>query len=517
MYMLHKSRELGLRATAFEAGSGVGGTWYWNRYPGARCDVESLEYSYSFDEELQQDWSWSERYSGQPEILRYANHVADRFDLRRDITFETRVESALWDEATSFWTVTTSKGDATTVCTARHVVLATGCLSSPNTPMFEGMDDFAGPIHHTGTWPHDGVDFSGQRVAVIGTGSSAVQSIPVIAEQAAHLTVFQRTPNYSIPAHNQAMDPELEAQTKAMYPEFRAANRKENGALGSRFGRNEESALSYSEQERRAEFERRWHLGGFAFMRAFGDLLISDEANETARRFVSEKIAAVVEDPETAATLTPKQVIGCKRLCLDTNYFETYNRPNVDLVDVSETPIERFVEGGVRVGDTDYDVDAIVLATGFDAMTGTILKIDVRGVGGVTLADAWEAGPRTYLGLSVPDFPNLFMVTGPGSPSVLTNMIMAIEQHVEWITTCLAYLAEHGHASIRATSEAEQAWVDHVNAVADMTLMPTCNSWYLGANIPGKQRVFMPLIGFPPYVEKCDEVAANGYEGFALA
>ncbi len=517
MYMLHKTRQLGLKAQVFEAGSGVGGTWYWNRYPGARCDVESLEYSYSFDEELQQEWSWSERYSAQPEILTYANHVADRFQLRDDIQFDTRVEAAAWDEATSRWQVTVNNAGTIERCSPRFLVMATGCLSSPNTPRFEGAEDFSGEIYHTGEWPHEGVDFTGKKVAVIGTGSSAVQSIPVIADQASHMTVFQRTANYSIPAHNSAMDTELEARTKATYAEFRDLNRQENGALGSRFGRNDESALAYTEEERRAQFEKRWTLGGFAFMRSFGDLLINDEANETARSFVQDKIAEVVNDPATAALLAPKQVIGCKRLCLDTNYFETFNLDHVDLVDVNANPIERFTENGLLAGSTEFDVDAIVLATGFDAMTGTLLKIDIEGVDGLKLQEKWEAGPRTYLGLSVPEFPNMFMITGPGSPSVLTNMIMAIEQHVDWITECLGYISQNGHTSIRTTTDAEEAWVDHVNAVADQTLMPTCNSWYLGANIPGKQRVFMPLIGFPPYVEKCNEVAANDYEGFVLA
>jgi len=516
MYMLHKVRGLGLTAQVFEAGSGVGGTWYWNRYPGARCDIESLEYSYSFDDDLQQEWQWSERYTGQPEILKYANHVADRFDLRRDITFDTRVERVEWNAADRRWSFTTDTG---TTGSSQFVVMATGCLSSTNVPDFAGIDDFGGDIHHTGQWPHEGVDFTGKRVAVIGTGSSAIQSIPVIAEQCADLTVFQRTPNYSIPAHNGSINADYEAEVKAEYEQFRNDNRQMNGAFGSRSGFHDEPATPHGEEERQVRFERQWQVGGFAFMRAFNDLLLDDASNESARAFVRTKIAEVVHDPETAALLTPEptQVIGCKRICLDTNYFETYNNDHVHLVDVSTNPIETFTATGLRTGGIDYDFDCVVLATGFDAMTGTLTRIDIRGDEGQSLADVWSAGPINYLGLQVPGFPNLFTITGPGSPSVLTNMIMAIEHHVEWISDCLEHLTRAGHTTIAATPEATAGWVDHVNAVADMTLMPTCNSWYLGANIPGKTRVFMPLIGFPPYVEKCDEVADAGYEGFVLS
>jgi len=516
MYMLHKVRELGLSAQVFEAGDGVGGTWYWNRYPGARCDVESLEYSYSFDAELQQEWKWSERYTSQPEILEYANHVADRFDLRRDIEFSTRVEHTHWNEATNRWGVSTDTGRT---CSAQFVVMATGCLSSANVPDFPGIDDFAGEVYHTGRWPHEGVDFAGKRVGVIGTGSSGIQSIPVIAEQCADLTVFQRTPNYSIPAHNGSIDSQYEAEVKADYAEFRDENRQMNGGFGARSGFHDEPSIGYAEEERRARFEQQWQRGGFAFMRAFNDLMIDDTSNATARAFVRDKIAAVVDDPETAALLTPvpTQVIGCKRICLDTYYFETYNHDHVHLVDVSTAPIETFTPTGLRTGGVEYDFDCVVLATGFDAMTGTLTRIDIRGVDDEALTDAWSAGPVNYLGLQVPGFPNLFTITGPGSPSVLTNMIVAIEHHVEWISDCIEHLAATGLSTISAAPDAAATWVDHVNDVADMTLMPTCNSWYLGANIPGKTRVFMPLIGLPPYAEKCTEVAQAGYEGFILA
>ncbi len=513
MYMLHKTRQLGLRVHVFERASGVGGTWYWNRYPGARCDVPSLEYSYQFDDDLQQEWNWTEKYSAQPEILRYANHVADRFALRDDISFDTSVVSVTFDEQTNRWTVGTDDGSTTT---AQFVVMATGCLSSENTPTFEGMDLFEGPIHHTGKWPHEGVDFTGKRVAVIGTGSSGIQAIPVIAAQAGHLTVFQRTANYSIPARNAPLDPAEQTEIKANYAEFRAANRLQSGAFGSRTQRGETSALDATDEERRAEFERRWETGGFGFLSGYIDHMLSKDSNDTIAEFARNKIADIVADPEVVALLSPRQVIGCKRLCLDTEYFETFNQPHVDLVDVSEHPA-KMTARGVATNGHEYEVDCIVLATGFDAMTGTLLRMDITGRDGLTIQEKWSAGPRTYLGLQIPGFPNLFTISGPGSPSVLTNMITSIEQHVEWIADCIEHIGSEGHETIEATVEAENEWVDHVNAVADTTLFPTCNSWYLGANVPGKTRVFMPLVGFPPYVEKCEQVAASGYDGFVLS
>ncbi len=531
MYMLHRLRSIGLSCRVIEAGSDVGGTWYWNRYPGARCDVESMEYSYEFDEDLQQTWDWSERYAAQPEILRYAEHVADRFDLRDSIQFRTRMTGAAFDEATNRWSLTTQPagddglalmGAPTASIDARFVVLATGCLSSANLPDIAGRDSFAGQRLHTGRWPKEGVDLAGKRVAVIGTGSSAIQSIPLIAEQAESLTVFQRTPSFSVPARNAALAREEADAIKADYPAFRQANLLESGAFGSRSPRTEIEAMSVTDEERREELERRWEAGGFAFLRAYIDIMLSAEANHVVAAFVRDKIAEVVTDPTTAAMLAPDQVIGCKRLCLDTNYFETFNRDNVRLVDLRDTPINVIEPGGIRTeagasaSEELHEVDVIVFATGFDAMTGTIMAMDLVGRDGRTIQEAWEAGPVTYLGLGVPDFPNLFAVTGPGSPSVLTNMIKSIEHHVEWITDCLASMEKSGATTIEATREAADAWVAHVNAVADLTLFPTCNSWYLGANVPGKPRVFMPLIGFPPYVEQCAEVAADNYRGFAL-
>jgi cation diffusion facilitator CzcD-associated flavoprotein CzcO len=514
MYMLHKARRLGLTSQVFEAGDGVGGTWYWNRYPGARCDIESLEYSYGFDEQLQQDWEWTERYAPQPEILRYAEHVADRFDLRRDITFETRVTEAAFDEGSSAWTVRTDRGDAVT---CRYVVMATGCLSAANLPDIAGRDDFAGPTYHTGLWPHDGVDFSGRRVAVIGTGSSALQAIPIIAEEAEQLTVFQRTATFAVPAWNRALEPDEVAKVKANYAEFRQANRQMPTGFGGWLDPPTHATLAVSPEERRARFEERWAQGGLPFLGAFTDLLIDPRANEEAAEFVREKIREKVRDPDVARRLMPDQVVGCKRLCVDTGYYETFNRPDVRLVDLRETPIQRITRRGVETSVEEHEVDCIVFATGFDAMTGALLRVDIRGRDGVRLGDAWHAGPHTFLGLGVHGFPNLFLVTGPGSPSVLTNMLVSIQQHVEWIADCVRYLEEHGHTTIEAELDAQENWVQYVNTVAGFTLFPTCNSWYLGANVPGKPRVFMPLPGFSTYAEQCDQVAAGGYTGFALA
>ena len=513
LYLLHRLRGLGVRTVVVDAADDVGGTWYWNRYPGARCDVESMEYSFSFDEDLQQEWHWTERYAAQPEILAYAAHVADRFDLRRDIRFGTRVLAAAWDDSTGRWTVRTDAGDYE----AQFFVMATGTLSAVNTPDFPGLDSFAGETYHTGRWPQAGVDFTGKRVAVIGTGSSGIQAIPIIAEQAADLTVFQRTPTYSVPARNGPLDPEVEAAVKADYAELRAADRQTVGGFGSRFGWREVAATSVSAEERNAEFERRWQEGGFSFLGAFNDTIIDPQANEYASEFVRGKIREIVDDPVTAELLCPAQPIACKRLCLDTGYYATYNRPTVHLVDVSTDPIERITPAGPVVGGREYAVDAIVFATGFDAMTGSVLRVDITGRDGVTMQDAWAAGPVNYLGLAVPGFPNLFVITGPGSPSVLTNMIVSIEQHVEWISDLLVAMRDQGRRTVEATPAAADAWIEHVNLIASFTLYPSCNSWYLGANVPGKPRVFMPCPGLPDYVARCDEVAALDYEGFALS
>jgi cation diffusion facilitator CzcD-associated flavoprotein CzcO len=515
LYQLHRLRQAGFSVRVLEAGGGVGGTWYWNRYPGARCDVPSLEYSFGFDEDLEQEWEWSEKYATQGEILRYLDHVADRFDLRRDIRFDTRVVAATFDERDDTWTVRTEAGEQ---LTARYVVAATGCLSSANVPDIPGRDSFLGATYHTGRWPHEGVDFTGLRVAVIGTGSSAVQSIPLIAEQASHLTVFQRTATYAVPAWNEPLDPERQAEVKRRYREVRAWNRASFTGFG---------ALSVSDapvrpmaevppEERIRLLDERWARGGLGFLGAFADTLANPETNAFVAEYIRNKIRGIVHDPEVAELLCPDQVVGCKRLCVDSGYYEAFNRPNVRLVDIRPHGIEEITPTGLRAAGEHHEVDAIVFATGFDAMTGALSRIDIRGVGGHPLAEAWAAGPVTYLGLGVPGFPNLFLVTGPGSPSVLTNMVTSIEQHVEWITECVTRLREAGQRRIEADPDAADQWVAYVNGVAGHTLFPSCNSWYLGANVPGKPRVFMPLPGFAAYAERCTRIASEGYPGFQL-
>jgi cyclohexanone monooxygenase len=514
MYMLHRLRGLGLSVRVYEQGDGVGGTWYWNRYPGARCDVESMQYSYSFSDELQQEWDWSERYAPQPEILKYANHVADRFDLRGDIQFSTRVDRAAFDENANRWSVSTSDGNTVS---ATYVILATGCLSNARMPDIKGLPDFKGEVYHTGHWPHQPVDFTGRRVAVIGTGSSAIQSVPVIAAQAVHLTVFQRTANFSIPARNAPLTAQEREAFRADYPEIRRKAREEmrNGIYQELPDRG---ALDDGDNARRAKYESRWAYGGLTFMGAYNNLALDQAANDTAADFVRAKIAEIVRDPQTAELLQPNNhPIGSKRICVDTDYYATFNRPNVTLVDIKDGGIEEILPNSVRAGGKDYEVDALVLATGFDAMTGSVAKIDIVGRGGRTLKNKWAEGPRTYLGLMSEGFPNLFIITGPGSPSVLSNMIVSIEQHVDWIADCVAYLRDSALDTMEATREAEDKWVAHVNEVAYTTLYPQANSWYMGANIPGKPRIFMPYIGgVGVYRQICNDVAAKGYRGFAI-
>ncbi|QFG02469.1 flavin-containing monooxygenase [Tepidiforma bonchosmolovskayae] len=515
LYQLIRLRRAGFSARVIEAADDVGGTWYWNRYPGARCDIESLQYQYAFDPDLAKEWRWTERYATQPEILRYIQFVADRYDLRRDIQFSARVTAAHYDEAAARWTVRTDRGD---VYTCRYLVMATGCLSVPKTPEVPGIETFEGESYHTGAWPHEGVDFTGKRVAVIGTGSSAIQSIPIIARQAAHLTVFQRTPNFSVPAQNYFLDEEQWRAAAERIAELRAEARTTSAGITG-LPLNDVSALAVSEEERRREYERRWAMGGFAIGGAFNDIAINPDANETAAEFVRQKIREIVQDPETAEALCPRDYpFGTKRLCVDIAYYETFNRPNVTLVSIRDNPIAAITPKGVRLENGDeYEFDTIVYATGFDAMTGALLRIDIRGRGGLTLREKWEHGPRTCLGIQVAGFPNMFTITGPGSPSVLSNMLVSIEQHVDWVTDCLEYLRERDLATIEPSLEAEDAWVNHVNEVANLTLYPRANSWYIGANVPGKPRVFMPYIGgVGAYAQKCAEVAANGYEGFIL-
>ncbi len=520
LYLLYRLRQAGFAAIAFEQADNVGGTWYWNRYPGARCDAESLAYSFSFSEELEQQWQWTERYATQPEILAYAEHVADRFDLRRQIRFEQTVTEARYDEATNRWTVETDQGE---VAVGRFCVMATGCLSVPQTPDIPGLDDFAGEKFFTGLWPHEGVDFTGRRVGFIGTGSSAIQAIPVIAGEAADLTVFQRTPNFSVPAQNYPLDEGWVRAFKANYREHRHYHRL---GMGQGFGDLEveaaphgpvvEAVAAVPEEQARELLEEYWNRGGARFMGVLGDALINPAANEFVAEFVRNKIRQIVNDPDTAEALCPtSHPIGTKRICVDTDYYETFNRDNVHLVNLREAPIERITSTGLRTTAAEYRFDTLVLATGFDAMTGALLKMDIRGREGVSLEDRWRAGPVTYLGLSVVDFPNLFLVTGPGSPSVLSNMLVSIEQHVDWMVACLEHMRAEALERIEPAIEAEQEWVAHVNEVADATLFPEGGSWYLGANIPGKPRVFMPYAaGVGAYREICDAVTAEGYRGF---
>jgi cation diffusion facilitator CzcD-associated flavoprotein CzcO len=514
LYQLYRLRELGLNTRVFEAGDGVGGTWYWNRYPGARCDIDSLSYSYSFSPELEQEWEWSEKYPTQPEVLRYLNHVAERFDLLRDITLNMRVISAHWDEQTARWTVATDTGE---VVSAQFLIMATGVLSVPQRPEIPGIEHYQGDVHFTARWGKDEIRFDGLRVGVIGTGSSGIQSIPIIAEQAADLTVFQRTPNFSVPAGNRPLDSAEVAAMKANYPAYREAQR------ASGYGVPQEPAteltMTASEDKRRAAYEAGWAKGEIVgLITCYVDTLIDQAANEEAAEFARAKIRAVVRDPELAEKLSPRSFpIGTKRTCLDTGYYETFNRPNVHLVDVRAAPLVEFTARGLRTSQADYEFDVVVFATGFDAVTGALTGVDIRGRDGRLLADEWRAGPLTYLGIAVAGFPNMFTITGPQSPSVLSNMVVSIEQHVEWVSDCISYLREHGLTVIEATPEAEAGWVQHVADVGALTLFPQADSWYMGANVPGKARVFLPYLGgVGVYRDLCADVAAKGYEGFAL-
>ncbi len=514
LYMLYTLRRLGFSTVVLEQADDVGGTWYWNRYPGARCDIESIDYSYSFDPELQRTWQWSERYATQPEILRYLGHVADKHDLRRDIRFSTRVTSAVWDDGTHRWRIRTNAGDE---LRCRFYVMATGCLSLPKTADVPGIERFRGATYYTGRWPHEGVDFTGKRVAVIGTGSSGVQSIPIIAQQAAELTVFQRTPNFSRPAFNGPVPAAKKALFDADPDAYRHAGR------WSRIGVPSEPtmvrAFQVSADERRAAFEAAWQSGDLLAMGStFADMGSNPEANETACDFLREKIRSIVRDPETAEALCPKDhYYGTKRPCIDTGYFETFNRPNVHLVDLRREPIETITETGITTRSRTLGFDAIVFATGFDAMTGPLVAVDVTGRAGTTLARKWTDGPRTYLGLMTTAFPNFFMITGPGSPSVLSNMVVSIEQHVDMIAACLEHMRAERLDVIEPTQTAEDGWVQHVNDAADITLYPRAASWYMGANVPGKPRVFLPYVGgVDRYRKISDEVMRRDWLGFAF-
>ncbi|MCS5480882.1 NAD(P)/FAD-dependent oxidoreductase [Corynebacterium sp. YIM 101645] len=512
IYATHLLRNKnGLSVQGFERGSDVGGTWFWNRYPGARCDAESIVYSYSFDDDIQQEWTWSERWATQPEILRYAGFVADKLGVRESYAFNTEVASMVWDEEAGLWSTTTSDGETTT---SRFVITAVGCLSASQVPEFKGLEDFTGEVYHTGSWPHEGVDLTGKRVAVIGTGSSGIQAIPVIAQQAAHVTVLQRTPNYTVPARNRKLGVDEMSLIKRIYPALREKVRETPAGVIVKppIG----AALELPPEEIRAELDRRWEQGGPTFMNAFTDTMSDHAANQITADYVRERIREIVQDPEKAELIAPQAYpIGTKRICVDTDYYATYNRENVALVDVRSTPIERIGTRGPVVDGHEYEVDVLVMATGFDAITGPLLRLGIQGRDGLSLNEAWAEGGKSYLGLAVAGFPNLFTVTGPGSPSVLTNMLVSIEQHVDWISDMLLDLKREGIERIEASPEAQEEWVAKVNAIAATTLYPETASWYMGANIPGKPRVFMPYAGgLDTYREVCRQVAAAGYEGF---
>lgn len=514
LYTLHRLREAGFSTRVFEAGEGVGGTWYWNRYPGARCDSESIYYNYTFSEELYKEWTWTSRYPEQPEILSYLNFVATKFDLRRDIQFKTRITAAHYNEENNRWTIHLNDG---TSVSAKYFITGVGCLSAANVPKFKGIENFKGEWYHTGHWPHEKVDFKGKRVGIIGTGSTGVQAIPVIAQEADHLTVFQRTPQYCAPARNHPYDPEYIRQAKENFIEIKKQMRESQGGLP--VPTPTKSALEVRAEEREQVYELAWAQGGLGIFSAYYDLLINEAANETAAEFIRSKIRKIVNDPKVSEKLLPSYFYGTKRPIIDTNYYETYNRENVSLVDVKKAPIEEITPKGLRTTETEYELDTLVFATGYDGMTGPLMKMDIRGKDGVSLKEKWAGGAqtRTYLGIANSGFPNMFMITGPESPSVLSNMPVSIEQHVEWITDCIEFMEQNGVEIIEATEEAEEAWSKHCREVAESTLYTKTDSWYTGANIPGKPRGFLIYVGgVSTYRQKCDEIAAKGYKGFSL-
>ena len=514
--MLRRLRdELGLSVQVYEAGSGVGGTWYWNRYPGARCDSESYTYCFTFSKELLQDWNWSGKYPEQPEILTYLNHVADRFDLRRDIQFNTRVTSAKFLEDLNQWQVETDQGDRVT---AQFLITGIGCISAGNVPPVKGLDSFQGDWYHTGSWPHEKVNFSGKQVAVIGTGSSGVQSIPVIAGEADQVTVFQRTPQYTVPARHGTVDRRfLEEEVKPNYDKI--VEQMKWSAGGNMAVKDPRSALEVSAEERQRLYEAAWAKGGERFLgESFRDVTTDKRANDTISEFIRSKIWETVKDPETAEKLIPTDhPFSSKRALIDTDYYETYNRDNVELVDIRHFPIQEITAKGIRTEDQEYEFDIIVFATGFDAMTGAFFKMDIRGRDNLPLKDRWSQGPKTYLGLQSAGFPNMFMITGPGSPSVLTNMPVAIEQHIEWISDFIQYTREHDIQAAEPAPHSETEWKTEVREAVEPTMFMLANSWYFGANIPGKPRVFTPYAGgMGTYRKKCSDIAEKGYEGFIL-
>lgn len=514
LYMLHSLRESGFSTRVYEAAEDVGGVWYWNRYPGARCDSESIYYNYTFSEELYKEWSWSSRFVGQPEILRYLNFVADKFDLRRDIQFKTRVESAHYDERDNRWEIHLDDGSC---ILTKYFITGVGCLSASNIPDFKGIDSFEGERYHTGNWPHEEVDFKGKRIGIIGTGSSGIQAIPVIAQEAGHLTVFQRTPQYSTPANNHLHDPTFIQKTKENYREIKRKMRwNPSGLAVEPIGA---SAIEDSKEERQKIYEKAWERGGLDFQFSYGDLTVNAQSNETACEFIRSKIKETVKDPEVAKKLMPTYYYSTKRPVMDTHYYETFNRENVSLIDVKEDPIMEITPKGIQTTNKEYELDMLVFATGYDAMTGSLFKMDIRGKNGMSLKEKWDNGKKvkTHLGITTSGFPNMFMITGPESPSVLINMPSAIEQHVEWIRDCMNYLRENNIERMEATAEAEDSWSKHCKEVADSTLFPQTDSWYTGKNIASKPSGFLIYVGgLTAYRKKCDEIADRGYEGFSL-
>lgn len=515
MYQLLKLRDhLRLKVVVLEMGDGVGGTWHWNRYPGARCDSESHSYCYYFDDALLKDWEWTERYPGHEEIRRYLNHVADRYRLRPDIRLNTQVRTARYDVRDNVWVVETSQGQR---YTSQFLITAVGCLSAANVPDIPGLANFSGRWVHTGQWPHEGVDFRGKRVGMIGTGSTGIQCAPEIAKTAAHLTVFQRTANYSMPANNGPLSAEFKQYVREHSDEIRQVMHSTPNGHPFRFC--DRSAFDVGADERAAIYEEAWRKGGLQFRASFRDLLSDQAANDTAAEFIKAKIRQIVHDPVKAEILSDiDHPFAAKRPPIDTHYFETFNRDNVELVNLRADPIEAIVPTGIKTRNASFEFDIIVFATGFDALTGPLLRIGIEGRNGLRLADAWREGPRNYLGLQVPGFPNLFTITGPGSPSVLTNMPVAIEQHVDWITECIDYMRKHGLSKVEPVESAADAWLLQVQAAANATLLPKAHhSWYLGANVPGKPRVFMPYAGgMAQYRRLCQQVVERGYDGFEL-
>lgn len=511
---LYSLRGRGLSVTVLEASDELGGVWNFNRYPGARCDVESYDYSYMFSPELEQDWRWSERYATQPEVLRYINHVADRFDLRRNIAFNTRLQSAEFDEGRGLWCITSEDGG---VWQAQYLILAVGQLSTTKQPLFPGENTFNGDILHSACWPREPVSFKGKRVGIIGTGSSGVQMTPVIAEQAAHLSVFQRSANYSIPAANAPISDDEDRAIKADYRARR--ERALNSPSGLGFVPNGTSALDATPEERQAIYEAAWQRLGFGFALAYKDILLDEASNETAAAFIRAKIAEQVDNPVTRDLLTPKGFpFGTKRPSVDSNYWPAFNRDNVTLVDIKSAPIQEITPTGIRTADAHYPLDMIIYATGFDAFTGSLLRPEITGRGGIKLREKWAAGPVSYLGIGVAGFPNMFIVVGPGSPSLLSNVILSIEQQVDWLSSLIEYAEIEDVTLIEATQEAERDWVDHVNLRAKETLYPKAESYYVGAEIPGKPRVFMPYSGgVRAYRRTLERVAEGGYQGFLLS